>query len=241
MSFYITFKGTTSTSVGLEVVRRPNIPAAEPVYEPYEIPGRDGVLMPSDVRYGAIEIDVEMNLMASSPDTVGAAYQAAKAWLTGSGNLSFSDMADGFYKVYSASIIEVERSSYRIVTFIAHFVCDPYFYFTSGTTLTDLSASNTIVNSTAFVAEPFYRILVAAGSSASITVNNTEITFTGRATAQTWFYVYTSIPTVVDSTGASQLSRTSGDITKMKLQPGNNTIVVSGGSNPQIRPYWRTL
>lgn len=162
-TFHMNFKNRTSDSYGLYVVRRPNIPAPEPIYEPYEIPGHDGILMPVDFRYGPIEIDVELNFMSSNPGVWGNAYRAAKNWLTGSGSLSFSDDYRWHYHVYMASIVESERTSRRIGSFTAHFVCEPYCYYWTGGTDYEYLTENyiSLENQFPITAKPRYEITQA--------------------------------------------------------------------------------
>lgn len=228
MSYYITFNGTTSTSLGIEIVRRPGIPAPEPVYEPYIIPGRDGYLMPVDITYGALEIDVEMNFISSSSSTWATAYRAARKWLSGSGNLSFSDDSGYYYKVYQASILDADRTSWRIGSFIAHFVCEPYQRLTSGDTAVTVSGSLTNNYEKSF---PKYHVSAAC----TLRVNGNAVTIPRAA------YIDTETLLVTDAANDDVInSETTGDLEKLFLKKGTNTITASAGTL-RVWPHWRVL
>lgn len=228
MSYHITYKGVTSASLDIQIVRRPGIPAPEPVYEPYEIPGRDGVLMPADIRYAPIEIDVEMNFM-TAPDGWGDRYRAAKKWLSGSGNLSFSDDEGFFYRVYVAGVTEPERTSRRIMTFQAHFVCEPYTYLTSGQSPIS-GTSQTLTNNYA-TSHPTY----TTGGAGTLTVNGNSFTVPRAAVIDTDKMLVTDA-----ANGDIINSETTGTFEGLYLMPGSNTIRATS-SWLQTVPNWRAL
>lgn len=240
MSYCITYNNITSQSLGIEIVRRPDIPAPEPIYEPYVIPGRDGILMPADITYGPLEIDVEMNFIAGTADTVGAAYRAAKNWLSGSGELSFSDDTTVFYRVYQASITEAERTSRRIETFTAHFVCDPYTYFTAGKTAQEYTGSGTGITVVRFTnphsveSHPTYTAILA--SAGYVGVGGNLLTLPRSAVIDTERGIVTDY-----ANGDIINAETSGNFEDLYLVPGENLINLSKVSSLKIVPNWRAL
>lgn len=228
MSFYITYNDVTNESFGIKVVRRPAIPAPEPVYEPYTIPGRDGVLMPAEVTYAPIEIDVELNFMSSAPDSWGNTYRQLKKWLSGSGQLSFSDDSGWFYKVYSASVIESERTSRRIITCTAHFVCDPYNYATSGQS--SQSGTNLTLQNDYAKSHPIYTMT----GSGTLTVNGNTFGVPRAAVIDTDKLLVTD-----RENGDIINSETTGNIENLFLNSGSNSITST--VTVQVVPNWRSL
>lgn len=57
------YAGVRAESLGIYVVRRPDIPAPEYDMEAIVIPGRDGVLHKDNHRYHPIEITIEFNYL----------------------------------------------------------------------------------------------------------------------------------------------------------------------------------
>lgn len=233
MSYYITFSGATSASKGIEIVRRPDIPAPEPVYDPYIIPGRDGALMPTDITYGPLEIDVEMNFMSSTPETWGEIFRRAKKWLSGSGELSFSDDGTFFYKVYRASILESERTSRRIGTFTAHFYCDPYNYLASGKQEQSLGSGGQLQNQYE-LSHPIYTCIVTG--SANLTANGNIFSIPRSAVIDTDKMLVTDY-----QNGDIMNGECTGDFEGLYLAPGTNTLALTRATSLKVTPNWRAL
>lgn len=225
--YNIRFNDICCLDMGVLVKVRPNIPAPVPAYEPIIIPGRDGIIMPDDVRYEPITIEVEMNFMSPDPQSWSDAYRRAKKWLKGSGTLKLSDDEDFYYKVYIVSIDASERTSKRIGSFTASFLCDPYQYLNSGTQeRADVSYNPYSVSL------PVYHI-TAAGEF-TLTVNGNTLTGTGET------YVDTALQVAYNTNYELISTTTVGDFSELYLKEGENSISVSGGTLI-IRPNWRTI
>ena len=226
--FDLTYKGKRASEVGMLVKIRPNIPAPELEYDPIEIPGRDGILMPAEKRYLPLEIEVEFNFISQTPNTWNESFRKAKAWLSGSGNLSFSDDADVFYKVYSVKIDDSERTSYRIGAFTAVFTCDPYTYLKSG--LIERDPADCAYNAYE-VAHPVYHMDTVGAWT--LTVNGNAFSGTGET------YIDTERMIAHDANGNLKSTTTLGDFADLYLIQGENTI--SADVDFYIQPNWRTL
>ena len=85
---WIAFKGVNSSDMGVRVARLPDVPVAGARGKAVEIPGRDGTLWLSDESFGDIEMKVMLELRPE------ADVNEVNAWLTGSGELVLSDMAE---------------------------------------------------------------------------------------------------------------------------------------------------
>ena len=165
----ISFNDVKASSIGILPVRRPGIPAPEPRLEEITIPGRDGSLISLDglngeITYNSITINVEFNFWAK-PHRWAEVFRAAKKWIKGSGNLILGDDTSFFYKVLSCKISDSERTSLRIGTFTAEFLCDPYLYVKDGQR--EMSIADVLYNPYA-LSKPIY-LITGEENSTSIT------------------------------------------------------------------------
>lgn len=232
MSYSITYNNMTSESRGLKIVQRPNTPAPEPLYEPWEIPGRDGVLMPKELTYLPMEFPIRFNFMADFPSSWGSVYRAARRWLLGGSpgaELKLSDDSLYFYKVYAVRIEETERQSRLIGAFTAVFICDPFTYLDSGKTSVTVTSS---INNIYDISHPRY--YVDHTGSWTLTVNGKTFTGSGRT------YIDTDKQIAYDSQNNLINTSTAGNFEDLYLIRGTNTVSVSSGTLLVV-PNWRTL
>ena len=225
----IIYNNQSGFELGMLAVARPGIPAPEPRYDYYEIPGRDGILLPEDIPYNNIEINIDFNFMAQDPERWGEMLRKAKKWIRGSGELKFYDDPDVFYRVDLASITSVERTSRRIGNFTAVFSCEPWTYRTEGQR--ELSVEE-VLNNSYDVSHPLYHI--KSSGSWTLTVNGHE--FSGSKET----YVETDLQIAYNKNQKIVNSTTIGDFTEFYLQEGENTISIEGGTLT-VKPRWRQL
>lgn len=211
-------------------VRRPSVPAPQPRYEQVTVPGRDSALLDTDGCMDPITIPVEFNFLAD-PNDWAAVFRRAKKWLSGSGNLKFSDDSDFYYKCLVCTITENERTVLRIGNFTAEFLCDPYMYVAAGDDpITDYAE----LENNYEISHPDY---VLTGSGAAVlTVNGKQMTATVNGTLT----INTDLMIAYNQAGVSQNTMVSGDYEDLYLIPGENTIAVSGATLSVI-PHWRCL
>ena len=126
------YAGVRAESLGIYVVRRPDIPAPEYDMEAIVIPGRDGVLHKDNHRYHPIEITIEFNYL-EKPEAWAEKWRHVKRWLSArNARLCLSDDADYFYHVYAVRLETNARTARELGTFSAVFSCDPYQYLKTG-------------------------------------------------------------------------------------------------------------
>lgn len=225
--YHVIYNGKKSIEAGIFVKQRPSVPAPECEYEEIVIPGRDGVLLSSIKRYLPLPIPVEMNFMAPK-NAWGEAYRKAKKWLKDGGTLKMSDDYDVFYKVYYVRIEDSERTSRRIGSFTAVFVCDPYTYLASGAAMYE--PEDCAYNSHE-VAHPLYHV---EGGSFNLEVNGNHFYGSGET------YIDTDKQIAYNAEKEIINSSTLGDYDGLYLQEGNNNISITGGTL-KIQPNWRMI
>lgn len=229
--YQIEYAGHSGADFNVFPIRRPDIPAPQERVEALTIPGRDGGLIVREGTYDPLEIEVDLNFMERSSDWLGR-FRELKRWLKGNGILRFSDDSECFYNVLNASISSVERTSQRIGTVTAKFVCDPYVYYNEG--LTELEVTN-LPENTGCTCHPTYR-LVGEGKC-TLTVNGNVFT----ANVGQEVVVNTELMLTYKADGSVDNTLVSGDYECLYLKNGVNEITVSDGFEVYITPYWRDL
>lgn len=231
MRYSIVFNGRRCEDYGIHPVTRPNIPAPQKDIEVLTIPGKSGMLTKDNKRYEPIEIPIEFNF-SSRPGEWGLAFRNAKRWLSGSGELEFSDDPDYFYKVYYAQIVESERELKRIGRFNANFTCDPFSYLKDGKREYD---SSEVLYNPYSVAHPAYRI--TGEGVCCLTVNNQTM----RANVGQNLTIDTDRMIAFREDGTINNTAISGDYEDLYLQEGDNQISITSGFALKVVPNWRSI
>lgn len=229
--FSTEFKGEKDVDHHVLTVRRPSIPAAEERIEEIEIPGRNGGLTSSSGLYDNIVIPVEFNFM-SAPSNWNEVYRKVKKWLSGSGELKFSDDAGMFYKALFCRITDSERTSRRLGNLTAEFTCEPFCYYESGKR--EIAVESPLYNP-GWTCEPVYRI--TGEGNCTLTVNGYEFT----ANVGQEIIIDTNRQISYKNDGQMLNTDVTGDYEELWLKPGDNTISVTSGFEVNITPMWREL
>lgn len=229
--FSVSYNNESCLGYGIIPVRRPSIPAPEERIEEIEIPGRNGVLVVSENLYNAISIRVEFNFMSKSNEWAET-YRKAKRWLSGSGELWFSDDHEVYYKVLYCKVTGTERTSRRIGNFTAEFVCDPYTYYKSGKDEIELES---VIYNPGVTCEPAYRI--TGEGLCTLTINGYEFT----ANVGQEIIIDTNRMISYKNDGQMLNTDVTGDYAKLWLNPGDNSLSVTDGFLAYITPEWRDL
>lgn len=229
--FSVSYNNENCLGYGIIPVRRPSIPAPEEKIEEVEVPGRNGVLTISEGLYNAITIPVEFNFM-SAPSRWGETYRKAKRWLSGSGELWFSDDTEIYYKVLYCKISSTERTSFRIGNFTAEFTCDPYSYYKSGKS--EIALEESMYNPGA-TCQPVYRI--TGEGLCTLTVNGNEF----QANVGQEIIIDSNRMIAYKNDGQMLNTDVTGDYAKLWLNPGDNSLSVTDGFLAYITPEWRDL
>ena len=228
--FTMTYNGTTNEAHNLMVSTRPSIPAPQRRETFVTVPGRDGALVETDGAYDPIQIDIALNYTGTS---LGDKFRAAKAWLQGSGELSFSDDSSVFYKVISMTVSANNRRALYGADLTATAICEPYTYLVSGKTQITL-ASNIANNYD--VSKPLYEI--TGTGTCVLKVNGNSLTCTVASN----MLIDTDLMLAYKSDGTMQNAATSGaNFDDLWLTHGTNTLSKTGGFTVKLKPNWRVL
>ncbi|EOU2126227.1 phage tail protein [Clostridium perfringens] len=146
--FYFIFNNKKNTDLGIQVVKRPNIPIPERNIELKSLKGRDGSLTRDYKTYNDIKISVSLNFISGKNDFINKGAEIAD-WLynINDNKLIFSDNDKFYYKVKKIECKDIERSLKVIGKFIVTFVCDPYKYYIDNNEIE-------ITNSTKIISPP---------------------------------------------------------------------------------------
>lgn len=121
---WMEFKGARSDALGAAVVELPKRLRAAERGEAVKVPGRHGSLWVSEGAYDDVQLEVKLRMGAAS------SWEALSAWLTGSGNLRFSDDPTRVYRARAAEQFAYERflPGARRDHFLVKFDCQPFRY-----------------------------------------------------------------------------------------------------------------
>lgn len=229
--FYVLFRGVSCREHGLIVTDRPDISAPVKNVELIEIPGRTEKLTLDNKRYEEIRISVEFNFLTKA-DEWNEKFRRAKKWLSGSGELEFSDDADYFYKVYYAEMGTCEREMKRIGRFKAEFVCEPFSYLKSGKREYDKPE---VLYNLYHESHPIYKI--TGEGVCDLTVNGCKM----RANIGQNLVIDTERMMAYRTDGTMNNTAVSGDYQDLYLKEGENRIEITSGFRLKVIPNWRSL
>ena len=231
--YEIEYRGILSTTKGVAVTRRPNIPAPRRRGEFVDVAGRDGSLFVTDDTYEDIDIPVPLNFVRA-PKYWMETYRDVKNWITGSGKLKMGDDPGWFYNCKNAYITNPKRVVRVGGTIDAHFICDPYQYKEGGQFL--LNPTEALLNPYA-PTRPIYYIegngtceIEVNGFAAEVEVDGNIIIDTNRMVA------YTKTGDIVNRAFLAGAA-----FEAFWFKSGQNAAQVSNGFTLRIAPNWRSL
>lgn len=227
---YFTFNGIRSIDKHITLKKTPSFTKPALKGEKVNIPGRHGLLFFSEASYDDVLMPIECfvkseNLAASSRDI--------KAWLSGEGNLSFSDDPEVFYKAKIVNQFDIAYLIRNYGEFVVLMDLEPFSYKLGVQDLM-LIEGGTIYNTGTFESQPV--ITVYGSGNITLTINSKPISLSGISGSIT-------IDSVIQDAYSGSVSlnnQMSGDFPIFKV--GANTISWSGSvSYVVIKPNWRYL
>lgn len=226
----IEFNGRLASEYGIfPVDKYINIPSAERDISTIEVKGRDGELHIDNKRWKPIQFPINFNykFRNTHPNKV---QREVKKWLKGSGILRIGYDDDYFYKVYEASISNIDIKSGK-VDFVTNFKCEPFAYSQEGTY--ELFNPKELYNS-GYSSNPVYRIV--GEGMCELAVNDNSITINVGQEA-----IIDIDKLLCYREGVNLNTTVNGDISKLVLQEGMNTISITDSFELYIKPGWRDL
>lgn len=223
----MSFNGITNADMGVVLTSRATVATPQERGESIEIPGRNGDLWRGEGAYSPIEIRVPICVL---PD---ADFAAVRAWLVGSGALSF----DGDEAYWDARISgdvhysprDFEGGYDSTITFVAQ-----PFRSVAAVDIPVTTSPQTVINPCAVYSEPL--ITVVCNGSFEIRVNDTILSVADLSgtvkldTQQQEAYM------------GDQLVNNSMVGAFPVLRPGINTVSYSGAiTSLTITPRWRKI
>ncbi|MDP4174142.1 MAG: phage tail protein [Bacteroidota bacterium] len=223
---YFIWKGISSLDKNIMVTKLPSLERPDANIEKIAIPGRNGHLTYDDGTYQGTIKPCECALYDGSIDDVSA-------WLTGSGDVIFSNAPD---KVYKATIINKIPFSKIIPTFhnfIIQFDCQPHKYAIDNPTIA-LASPGTIFNPGTANSKPVVKVF--GTGSIDLNINDNIIYLTN-------IVEYVTIDSeLMDAYKDTQLMNNEMIGEFPELIPGSNSVNFSGNvSKIEITPNWRWL
>ncbi|AUM92675.1 distal tail protein Dit [Clostridium botulinum] len=161
------WKGIHSNEKGLKIISLPNITTPEKREEKIIIPGRDGYLTQSDGSYEGEVKPVEFDYFDDRFDDI-------KQWLTGSGEVIFSNEPDRYYKARIINKLDLARVLQKFHSGIIQFDCQPFGYLQDE--LIEITNSTTIYNQANVNSQPYIKIY--GNGYATLKINNEVIKLT---------------------------------------------------------------
>ena len=229
--FDIQYNSIRASFLKVLIKERPSIPAAKKVYKEIEVPGVNGTYLQDEGRFESTEISVSMNYIGPERKWYGQ-WRKVQEWLSEtSGELTFSDDPNFYYRISRVSLSDNEHKGRRIGDFTAAFTTkDGLRYLRIGKEKFNLSDLEWNPGEKSF---PDYYISGTGTCVLSVNGENFEIKMNGSVVVDTERrLIYLPDKTIVNNIGK-------GDFENLCLQPGQNDISVSKGFNVKAIPHWR--
>lgn len=251
MSDWLIWNGVKCTDKGMHVLTPPPIVAAKERVEEIEIPGKSGTYT---FKQGSSIFD-DINLSASCIIDDMYREESGKkidviselmSWMRGSGNVTFHNRPEGYYKARIANQISFEKvlrgNPHRI--FSIEFRCKPYFHLFSGDEEIKITTTSGLTNLGNIESEPLLKITgtgegtIMCGGSTMIINDFNDIDYLMIDSEAK--IVYTGEPKNANDPLRLMGSKVTGDW--LKIPEGNSFFTIQGDiSSVTITPRWRCV
>lgn len=236
--FYTVFNGERDKNVGVETVKRHNLPSTNPIFETQAIKGKEGSLT-KFTGFNDLQIEVQYNFYTLN--NINEVWRNIKRWLLNikDNKLFFSDDPEVFYKVKRVSLpTSIERSKH-IGKFNAIFICEPFSYMEDGELEINLDiGDNFLFNQYGYFSKPIF--IITGSGLVTLKINDKDIV---KATVIDDLIIDTERELSYKET-IKNISNTSisGKYKNLYLDVGDNVINIKADKTIQkieIIPNWR--
>ncbi|BDR67198.1 hypothetical protein K144312032_14260 [Clostridium tetani] len=220
------WRGIHSNEKGLKIISLPNITTPEKREEKIIIPGRSGYLTQSDGSYEGEVKPVEFDYFDNRFDDI-------KQWLTGSGEVIFSNEPDRYYKARIINKLDLARVLEKFHSGIIQFDCQPFGYDLNNN-LIIIDKPISIYNEGTYESQPYMKIF--GTGDVSLNINNKVIKLKN-------IIDYIELDSEIMECYKEHQNcnnRMTGEFPILKV--GENKISWTGNVNKiEIKPRWRCL
>ncbi|WP_251861038.1 distal tail protein Dit [Clostridium sp. Marseille-Q2269] len=134
------WKGIHSSEKGLKIISLPDVTTPELRVEKVVVPGRSGDLTLTDNDYEGEVKSVEFDYFNNNFDDI-------KTWLTGTGEVIFSNEPDRYYKARIINKIALDQVLKKFHSGIVQFDCQPFGYSLNDSPIMKITENNVTRNS----------------------------------------------------------------------------------------------
>ena len=156
--FYSIFNGFKDKDIGIETIKRPNIPTTIPIFNSLNIKGKEGSLN-EFVGFEDLKIQVDYNFY--SLKKINDIWRNIKNWFLNieDNKLKFSDDPDVFYKVKKVILPENIERCKTIGRLTVTYICEPFCYLEEGLQEIYLEkGENYLYNFGTYFSKPIFKI-----------------------------------------------------------------------------------
>lgn len=225
----VQYNGVTGCSHGVFLYDYPSFSGGAKRYDETPVPGRVGDLVSEDTGMSNIAITCVFSVLS---DLFTSSIWELKKWLSGTGEITFSDDADMFYRVLKVNYGDIERDIRRYGRFNVSFTCEPGGFLKNGQLEYE---KEQVLHNPYSECCPIYRI--AGNGTCALTVNGKTM----KATVGQNLTIDTDRKMAYRVDGSMNNTAVNGDYEDLYLQPGENTITITSGFALKAIPNWRCL
>lgn len=235
------FKGIRSDEMGVFLRQMPTRTVSAPKYTRKSVTGRDGTVRVSGGDFTDAQVQLEMDVIDETK------LPAVLGWLSGSGDLRFSDEPN---VVYTNASVEKEFQRKPIIQrataqrFTVKWTCDPFRKAYPAPAPIVITASNTLIDNPGTV-ESLPRIEVVGSGDFTLTIGMYTMFFSG---VEGGIIIDSELSDAFTADG-TLLANDKVDGEFLRIRPGMSTVSwITGGEDSSgsvesvtIKPRWRYL
>lgn len=235
MRQWLTFGGIDSRTYGVYISGSGTFNAPSRNYQTYAVPGRSGDLVLDGGRWSNGTLAYPAFIAGRLFRDNIQSFRNALAALTGYQRLTDSYHPDEFRRALYQNGLKVEPTTlFDAGQFDIEFNVDPRRFLLSGETVTELTATGSIINPTLFASRPLLRVY----GTGTVKIGSDTITISRNAS-------YTDIDCDLRECyrGTANLNAnvSLSGLDFPELAPGADQIVLSGVTKVEITPRWFRL
>ena len=234
MQSWFSWKGERSIDKGIWVTTLPGIARAEERNEQIEVAGRPGVLT---ILNGEDNHEpIRLTVVVTAPRNIN--LQPVLDWLTGGGDVVFSNQPDRAYEAQILDSVEFMNISNSLCQANVNFVCQPHKKAVpkegkiSKTLVSD--TAQTIVNPGTVAARPKVKVTKSAAGNFTMSIGDSIMSFTS---APTVLVIDCDAEIILKSDGTLWAGTFSGDF--FRIPKGSCEIESDVACTVEIEPNWR--